>query len=115
MAPDFIVGVVIAAVVILGVVAKLIPKRQPPSPVFKCSGCGTASRHNNRTAEAWRNGKTRFFCQSCHAQWLQSGPPQERESSVRRSASSGNSGCLGVVIVLFTLLPLGGLLLWAYA
>jgi hypothetical protein len=114
MAPELIVGVVIAGVVILGVIAKLMPKRQPPSPVFKCSRCGTASRHNNRTAEAWRNGKTRFFCQSCHAQWLQSRPPQERESYGGRSASSGNTGCLGVV-VLFALLPLGGWFLWSYA
>ena len=114
MAPELIFGAIVAAAVVLAIIAKLLPKRQPPSPVFKCSRCGMATRHNNRTAEAWRNGKTKFFCQACHAKWLQSRPPQERESYTRHGTSGGNSGCLGVV-VLFALLPLGGWLLWAYA
>ena len=111
MAPEVLIGAVVAVVVVIGVVAMLMPKRKPPSLVFKCGRCGTAARHNDRTSEAWRNGKTKFFCQTCHAKWLQSRPPQERES---HSASGSGSGCLGVV-VLFSLLPLGGLLTWAYA
>ena len=113
MAPEIILAVAVAIVVALAVFAKIAPKRNPPSPVFKCSRCDTAARHNDRTAEAWRNGKTKFFCQSCHAKWLQSRPPQEREHA-SRSSGDGSSGCLGVV-VLFALLPLGCLVFWAYA
>lgn len=107
MSPDLIVGVAIVAVVALGLAAKLMPKRKPPSAVFQCSRCGTAARHNDRTSEAWRSGKTKFFCQACHAKWLQSRPPQERGPHSGRT-----SGCLGIV-ALFALLPLGALLAWA--
>ena len=107
MSPDLIVGLAIVAVVAVGVVAKLLPKRKPPSAVFQCSRCGTAARHNDRTSEAWRSGKTKFFCQACHTKWLQSRPHQERTVH-----SDGTSGCLGI-IALVALLPLGGLLAWA--
>ena len=109
MSPEIIIAVAVAALVGLGLVAKLIPQRMPPQKSFKCSRCGTAALHNNRTAEAWRNGKAKFFCQACHLKWLQSRPPQERESHSRHGSSRGGSGCLGVV-VLFALLPLGALL-----
>ena len=114
MSPEIIIAVAVAALVGLGLVAKLIPQRMPPQKSFKCSRCGTAALHNNRTAEAWRNGKAKFFCQACHLKWLQSRTPQERESHSRHSSSHGDSGCLGVV-VLFALLPLGALLYRAYA
>jgi hypothetical protein len=114
VAPELIFGAVVAAIALVAIVGKLIPKRKPPSHIFTCSRCRTATRHNHRTEEAWRNGKTKFFCQACHAKWLQSRPPQERESYSRYSPSGGNSGCLGVV-VLFALLPLGGWLVWVYA
>jgi hypothetical protein len=75
--------------------------------VFQCSRCGTAARHTDRTSDAWRSGKTKFFCQACHTKWLQSRPPQERVTH-----SSRSSGCLGIVAI-FALLPLGTLLAWA--
>ena len=113
MSPEVIVGVVIAGVVVLSLVGKLLPKRQPKEKHFKCARCGAVSPHTERTIEAWRNNKTKFFCQACHAKWLQSKPPQER---ARFSATdSSRSGCFGVV-VLFALVPLAGfLLVWAYA
>lgn len=114
MAPETIFGIAVIVVAVLALVAKLVPKRQPPEKFFKCSRCHTLTRHNNRTIEAWRNGKPKFFCQACHANWLRSRPPQEREQFSSRGSASGGSGCLGVV-VLFALLPLGGMLLWAYA
>jgi hypothetical protein len=113
MAPEVIVGVVIAGVVVLSLVGKLLPKRQPKETHFKCARCGAVSRHTERTIEAWRNNKAKFFCQSCHAKWLQSRPSQEGERL--SSAGSSRSGCLGV-IVLFALVPLAGyLLVQAYA
>jgi DNA-directed RNA polymerase subunit RPC12/RpoP len=113
MSPETIIGIVVAGVVALSLIGKLLPKRQPKETHFKCSRCGANSRHTERTIEAWRNNKTKFFCQSCHAKWLQSRPPQERERF--SSAGGSRSGCLGVV-VLFALVPLAGyLLVQAYA
>ena len=114
MTPEMLIGAVVAAVAVLGFVVKLLPKHKPPSPVFQCGRCGTAARHNERTTEAWRSGKTKFFCQACHAKWLQSCPPQERESYAKSAARSSSSGCLGVA-ALFALLPLAGLLAWVHA
>lgn len=114
MTPETIVGIAVIALVALALVARLIPKRQPPEKFFKCSRCHALTRHNNRTIEAWRNGKPRFFCQACHADWLRSRPPREREQFSSRGSAFRGSGCLGVV-VLFALLPLSGLLLWACA
>lgn len=111
MSPETIFGIVVTAVVLLFFVSKLFPERQPNEKNFKCSRCGTVSPHTERTKEAWRNNKTKFFCQACHAKWLQSRPSQQREQS---SVSGGNrSGCLGVV-VLFALIPMGYFLVQAY-
>jgi len=114
MGSETIIAVAVIAIIGLALIAKLIPQRMPPQKSFKCGRCGAAALHNNRTAEAWRNGKTKFFCQACHLKWLQSRPPQERESYSSHSHARGGSGCLGVVAV-FALLPLGALLHWAYA
>jgi hypothetical protein len=114
VAPEMIFGIVAATVVILFLVARALPKRQPTEKFFKCSRCNATARHNDRTIQAWRNNKTKFFCQACHAKWLQSRPPQERVQLASRPSSSGGSGCLGVV-ALFVLLPLGCLLARAYA
>jgi hypothetical protein len=114
VAPETIFGIAVIVVAVLALVAKLVPKRQPPERFFKCSRCHTLTRHNNRTIEAWRNGKPKFFCQACHSNWLRSHPPQDREQFSSSGSASAGSGCLGV-LVLFVLLPLGGMLLWAYA
>ncbi|MBS0576510.1 MAG: hypothetical protein JSS45_08825 [Proteobacteria bacterium] len=113
MAPETALGIVVVAALVLSIVVKLVPKRRPATKIFTCSRCRAVTPHNNRTIEAWRNGKTKFYCQACHAVWLQSHPPHERPQSGLRS-SSGNTGCLGFA-VLFALVPLSGLLTWLYA
>ncbi|MGI0134559.1 MAG: hypothetical protein ACREBW_06350, partial [Candidatus Micrarchaeaceae archaeon] len=71
--------------------------------------------HTPRTIEAWRAGKTKFFCNACHGQWLRSHPPQAQSGRPAYSGRAGNSGCLGVM-VLFILLPaLFATAWWAYA
>jgi hypothetical protein len=113
MTTETIFGIGIIALLAVALLSKLVPKRMPSQKSFKCGRCGTAALHNDRTAEAWRNGKTKLFCQTCHATWLQSRPPKEREQYAS-ARSSGGSGCLGVVVLL-ALLPIGALLYRAYA
>ncbi|MDN8660575.1 hypothetical protein [Stenotrophomonas indicatrix] len=115
MGPETLIGTAAAAIALVVVLALFNKKRQPPSRIFKCGRCGSAAHHNDRTSNAWRNGKTRFFCQACHRQWLQSQPPSERRSGDARSdftSSTKNGGCLGV-LALLAVLPLGGWLAWA--
>gem|GEM_PF-793941 len=98
MGPETLIGTAAAAIALVVVLALFNKKRQPPSRIFKCGRCGSAAHHNDRTSNAWRNGKTRFFCQACHRQWLQSQPPSERRSGDARSdftSSTKNGGCLG--------------------
>ena len=105
MSPEIIIGIAIASIVVLTFVSKLLPKSSPKEKQFKCLRCGTFSPHTERTIEAWRNNKTKFFCQACHAKWLESRSPQERKQFSSRGNS--RSGCLGVVM-LFALVPLAG-------
>jgi hypothetical protein len=115
MSPEVIAGILIAGIVFLSVVGKLLPKRRPKEDHFKCSRCGAVSQHTERTIEAWRKKKTKFFCQACHAKWLQSRPHQEREQFSSRGTVGSKSVCLGIV-VLFAVVPLAGyLLVRAYA
>jgi hypothetical protein len=111
--PEVIFGIALAAAIAISLAAKFLPTRKPAEKFFKCARCNVVSPHNNRTTGAWRNNKTRFFCQACHAKWLQSRPPQGRQHLSQRGSSSGSSGCL--VVILLAPLSLGLLLAWAYA
>lgn len=110
MQPKLIVGVIVAAVVVVGFIALLVPKRRPPSLVFTCARCRRTTRHNHRTEEAWRNGSAKLFCNDCHRLWLQSRPQPPHGM---RSTSARRSGCLGVV-VLAAVVPVGMALTWLY-
>ncbi len=113
MTPEVLILAAIGGgAVLVGLILRFMPESKPKEVFFHCTRCKAVSRHNERTIEAWRNNKTHFFCQACHAKWLQSKPPREREQF--SSGGSGGSGCLGVV-ALFALLPMGCLLTWAYA
>ncbi|MEN9481747.1 MAG: hypothetical protein RLZZ298_3142 [Pseudomonadota bacterium] len=107
MSPELIFGIVIVAVFVLFFVSKLFPKPQPKEKHFQCARCGAISRHTERTIEAWRNKKAKFFCQNCHGKWLKSQPPQARESFSSHDSNRVPSGCLGV-IMLFAFVPLAG-------
>jgi len=76
-------------------------RQQPGRRRFACAHCATPTVHNERTLEAWRNGKAKFFCDRCHGEWLQnhSAPP------LAYQAESGRAGCLGTLAAL-VLLPL---------
>jgi hypothetical protein len=86
-----VIGVVVAIVIVLNLLRYW---RRPSERTFRCGKCSTPTMHTRRTIEAWRIGKRKFFCDSCHTQWLQSLPTQQVTS--RRAESSG---CLGVIVV----------------
>jgi len=99
--------VVAAIIAVVVIVTLLRSRKKPKEKYFTCARCSANSAHTNRTIEAWRNGKTKFFCTACHTKWLQSQPTSA-------SSRPSGSGCLGV-LVLLALVPLGLLFLWAYA
>ena len=104
MSLETIFGIAIAVVIVFSLIGRLLPKRRPKEKHFQCARCGAVSPHTERTMEAWRNGKAKFFCQACHAKWLQSRPPQGRAQFSSRGNVGSGSGCLGVV-VLFAFAP----------
>lgn len=112
ISPEQAFGTLIAAVIILSFLVKLIPQPKPKEKTFKCTRCKKISPHTPRTIEAWRNKKTTFFCQACHAKWLESRPPKEYEHTYHGGGGghSSRSGCLGLV-VLFALVPVACLYL----
>jgi hypothetical protein len=109
-----IIFVAVVAVFVLYLISKFfskpqsakphISRAQPKEKQFQCARCGAISSHTERTIEAWRNKKTKFFCQACHSKWLASQPRQAREQFSSRGSNGAPSGCLGVV-VLFAVAP----------
>jgi hypothetical protein len=88
---------IVAAIVVVGilVVARLfLGGGRPKERSFRCARCSASAMHTARTIEAWRRGKTRFFCDSCHGEWLRSQPKGVQ------APHGGRSGCLGSLIVL---------------
>jgi hypothetical protein len=95
------IWIMVAAVVVSVLVKYLARPKQPPQPTFTCARCSTTTRHSERTAEAWRTGVKRLFCDSCHRKWLSSQPQSTNSARARRvSAGPARSGCLGISFVL---------------
>ncbi len=84
---------IVVAIAILIALQILRYRRRPKERTFRCAKCSTPTVHAGRTIEAWRIGKQKFFCDSCHAQWLQS---RATQIASRRAESSG---CLGIIVV----------------
>jgi hypothetical protein len=76
----------------------LRPRSSPKEKSFRCGRCSSLSQHTPRTINAWRDGKTKFFCNSCHAEWVRSHPHQR--APVRSSGGGSRPGCLGVLACL---------------
>jgi hypothetical protein len=93
-----------AALVAVAVIALVIggrwfrgSGRMPPQKTFRCARCSAVEAYSHRTIEAWRAGKAKLFCRSCHAKWLESRP------SVGRVARPSSSGCLGTLLLAFVI------------
>jgi hypothetical protein len=98
------------AVVVAALWFFFVRRKTPSEKTFKCARCKAVSAHSARTINAWREGKTKFFCGSCHAEWLRTHPAARKSASARGS----NSGCLGVLACL-ALVPLAIVVVWLYA
>src|SRR5687767_8117234 len=86
-----VIGIIVAiTIVALGVFGS---GRRPKQQSFRCSRCSTSSLHSARTIGAWRRGKTKFFCNSCHGEGLRTHPHDASPARGRRS------GCLSAVVL----------------
>ena len=104
MSNEIFAGAAVAALIGMAIVAALRRQKRPPHRSFKCGRCGSAALHDARTIGAWRDGKQRFYCSTCHAGWLRSRP----QVATSRRRESGCLGAVGMVV----LMPLAGLLVW---
>ena len=104
MKPELVAVVIVAAALLLFFGSR---RRRPKEKSFRCARCSTTALHSARTINAWREGKTKFFCGSCHAAWLRSQPMQRGFARAGRE----RSGCLGVLACL-VLLPLASIAMW---
>ena len=110
MKPGIVFGAIVVALLLLTALRAVLGGTRPRSQQFKCARCGTLTTHSERTIEAWRNKRTKFFCQKCHAHWLASRPTEGSDSL----SPSRSSGCLGVAALL-VLVPIVAAYIWAYA
>ncbi len=109
--PEYIVLVSVALVIGYFL---FVRRSRPKEKSFRCARCSTIAEHTPRTINAWRGGKPKYFCNSCHAQWLRS-HPQRRSAIGRSSRSEGSrSGCLGVLACLL-LFPIALVVGWLYS
>jgi len=77
-------------------------QRKPIENSFTCARCRAVSEFDQRTIQAWNNGFLKLYCRSCHRQWLENNPQQEK-AQVR-----SNGGCLGVLAVMILIPSIGG-------
>jgi hypothetical protein len=100
-----VAGIVVAAILVArrSFGGKREPRQPPKQQPFRCARCSTSSMHTARTLEAKRRGKTKFFCNSCHGEWLRTQPanpaPSRRSWQPHTASRAGRSGCLGAVVL----------------
>ena len=70
-------------------------RQSPMQRRFTCVHCAASASHNERTLAAWRNGKSKFFCDPCYGEWSQqhSAPPM-----VFQEQAGSRMGCLGAAL-----------------
>jgi hypothetical protein len=71
-----LVGVVLGIIFLAVIVFARFGSRPrvPKDKFFNCWRCKALTLHNRRTIKAWRNDKTRLFCDVCHREWWRSHP-----------------------------------------
>ena len=81
-----VVGLLIGIIVIRAIIKSIFSAKPPAT--FRCARCRREMPHDNRTIEAWRSGKYKFFCQECHNKW------RETHLAICTSVGGGRSGCM---------------------
>jgi len=104
LTPETIAVIVVATVALPLILITLISKSAPKEKTFRCARCKTISPHSQRTINAWRNEKKKFYCDACHVKWLDTLPPRERQRAGYVGGSGSGSGCLGVILA-FAVVP----------
>ena len=102
--PEMIAVIVVATVALPLVLIGLISKSVPKDKTFRCARCKSIAPHSQRTINAWRKSKKKFFCDACHVKWLETLPPRARERAAYLGGARSEFGCLGVVL-LFAIVP----------
>ncbi|WP_161812851.1 hypothetical protein [Steroidobacter agaridevorans] len=107
MKPEYIAAIVAA----LAIGYFLLGRRKAPEQKsFRCARCSKTCQHTPRTINAWRNGKSKFFCDSCHSGWVRFHP----NTQVGRIRGPGSrSGCLGVLACI-VFIPVALIVGWLY-
>ena len=90
----------------LAVAYFLVRRRSGPEErTFRCARCSSVAQHTTRTINASRDGRSSFFCNSCHSEWVRSHPHQGRR------VGGSRSGCLGILACL-VFIPVALILGW---
>ena len=93
------IAIIVSMVVLAGILGLFFRPKGPPTKSFKCARCSVVAQHSERTANAWRSGAKRLYCDSCHRQWLRANP--ERSAQVQRGgARTSGRGCFTVMLAL---------------
>ena len=89
-------GLLLGAIVIKSIFSSIFAKKPPAT--FRCARCRRVMPHDNRTIEAWRSGKHKFFCQKCHNKWRETHP------AIRTPVGGG---CMLPLMLILSLFALG--------
>ena len=94
-----VVGLLIGIIAIRAIIKSIFSARPPAT--FRCARCRRVVPHDNRTIEAWRSGKHKFFCQECHNKWRETHP------AIRTLVGGGGGGCMLPLTLILSLIALG--------
>jgi hypothetical protein len=84
-----LIWLALPALLALVLVSKFVSNgKVPPEQTFRCAKCGTRSAHNERTIEAWRQGKQKLFL----PQLPQNLANRKRIPSPERPTAGGTNG-----------------------
>ena len=94
-----VVGLLIGLIAIRAIIKSIFSAKPPAT--FRCARCRREVSHDNRTIEAWRSGKHKFFCQECHNKWRETHP------AIRTAVGSGRGGCMLPLALILSHFALG--------
>ncbi|HEY4143540.1 hypothetical protein [Pinirhizobacter sp.] len=95
---------IVVVVGVIGAVIRFWPKKMPKERAFRCKRCHAVTTHTSRTIEAWRSGKTQFYCDACHSTWhVNRTSAHGHHVRARAGGARGKGGCFAMVVGLVVL------------